>query len=193
MKSAGVLHDENRLIERVARGDVKAFETLYDRYSAMVYSLAARMLGQSIAEEMVQEVFILVWRKAQLYEPKRGVFSTWLMRVAHHRIIDELRRRRRQTQPISENAERPMEDLADMRPLTEQIMAQEARGAAVRAALSKLSLEQQAVIEQAYFKGLTQSDIAEKLQIPLGTVKTRIRLGLQKLRGELTQKGVFKV
>jgi len=193
LKSAGVLHDENRLIERVARGDVKAFETLYDRYSAMVYSLAARMLGQSIAEEMVQEVFILVWRKAQLYEPKRGVFSTWLMRVAHHRIIDELRRRRRQTQPISENAERPMEDLADMRPLTEQIMAQEARGAAVRAALSKLSLEQQAVIEQAYFKGLTQSDIAEKLQIPLGTVKTRIRLGLQKLRGELTQKGVFKV
>ncbi len=177
----------------MARGDVKAFETLYDRYSAMVYSLAARMLGQSIAEEMVQEVFILVWRKAQLYEPKRGVFSTWLMRVAHHRIIDELRRRRRQTQPISENAERPMEDLADMRPLTEQIMAQEARGAAVRAALSKLSLEQQAVIEQAYFKGLTQSDIAEKLQIPLGTVKTRIRLGLQKLRGELTQKGVFKV
>lgn len=178
------------LVERVRRGDQRAFEALYDRYADIVFSLTARMLEREAAQEVVQEVFLTLWRKAERFEPARGSFSSWLLRIAHHRAIDELRRGRRrpQAQTLStEDFNFRLEELPDTTPSADERIQAEVRGAAVAKVLSLLPLKQREVILLAYFQGLTQAEIAAKLSIPLGTVKKRIRLGLQKLKSYLAQ------
>ncbi len=158
-----------------------ALAELYDRYARLVFSLALKVLNdRASAEEMVQEVFAKVWRGAGDYTPERGKFSSWLIGITHHRCIDELRRRR--VRPVTESTdEEPLLELAgDDDPAEAAFYSLER--ARVRRALSKIPTEQRVVIELAFFEGLTHQEIAQRCGEPLGTVKTRVRLGMQKLK-----------
>jgi RNA polymerase sigma-70 factor (ECF subfamily) len=188
--------DDNSLMERVRHGDERAFEVLYDRYADLVFSLVTRMLGRETAEEVTQEVFVTLWQKAGQFEPARGSFSSWLLQVAHYRAIDELRRRRRrhsQLAPATEDLHRMIERLPDDDSSADRRVGNEVHHAIVTQALAELPSEQRAVITLAYFEGLTQAEIATKLNIPLGTVKKRVRLGLQKLKNAFVREGILKL
>jgi RNA polymerase sigma-70 factor (ECF subfamily) len=182
-KDIHLLADEE-LMRLVTDGDPHAFETIYDRHGAAAFSLAYRMTGhRSAAEDAVQEAFISIWRSRARYEPERGSVRTWVLGIVHHRTIDTLRRnlvhdRRRST---AEGIEEQHE--AEERTDVEVARREEARS--VRAALETLPGEQTRVIELAYFGGFTHTEIAEMLQTPIGTVKGRMRLGLEKLRRQL--------
>lgn len=172
------------LLSRVALQDREAFELLYDQFAPLVFKLVLRMMGnRAEAEDILQEVFLQVWRTAASYDARRGHPSAWLITIARSRAIDRLRspqhRRRAQEVPAVENA-------AFMRAsdLWQEISLRE-NAVAVRDALASLPEKQRRPIELTYFDGLTQSEIAERLQEPLGTVKTRIRLGMLKLRDRL--------
>ena len=172
--------EEEQLLHRLAAGDVESFGMIYDRYSRSVYSLAWKMLGDAqAAQEVTQEVFEAIWRGARAYAPGRGSARTWILAMAHHKSVDAMRRQRvRASEPLSE----AHPDDADVVALA----MRRVEGAAVRAALATLSEAQRAVVVLAYYGGYTQQEIARRLGVPLGTVKTRIRDGLQKLRDRLT-------
>ncbi|HJR43208.1 MAG TPA: sigma-70 family RNA polymerase sigma factor [Gemmatimonadaceae bacterium] len=180
------------LIRRMANGEESALGELYDQWVTLVHSLAAHLLrDQDEAEEVVEETFWQAWRQAGRYDASRGAVSTWLTTIARSRALDRLRARRRvREEPWSRlaldgEADRiaPAEaGTAD--PLTAAEMAE--RRALVRNALGRLPAEQREVLELAYFGGLSQSEIAERTGLPLGTVKTRARLALEKLRDRLS-------
>jgi RNA polymerase sigma-70 factor (ECF subfamily) len=176
---------DDQLIEAVARGDRRAFETLYDRYASGVFGLALRTLrDRESAEEAVQEVFWRVWQRSQSFDRSRS-FKPWLFGIAHNYCIDELRRRRARPQPVYEDDEHPvLSSIADDADVSEAALGSEQRRI-VMTALEQLPTEQRQALELAYFSGLTQQEIAARLGNPLGTIKTRMRLGLQKLRGIL--------
>jgi RNA polymerase sigma-70 factor (ECF subfamily) len=185
--------DEAALVACVIEGDAKALEQLYERHSRGVYSLAMRLLGDSpAAEEVVQETFVKLWRQPAAYQPARGRLFPWLLGVAHHHAVDLLRRRQleqrhRAPAPPGTNGD-ALADLLDNHGLTSSEADPQARAgaadqrAAVGRALGTLSSEQRVPLQLAYFRGLTQLEIATLLGLPLGTVKTRMRLGLQQLR-----------
>jgi RNA polymerase sigma-70 factor (ECF subfamily) len=184
-KDIHLLADEE-LMQLVSHGDARAFETIYDRHGGAAFSLAYRMTGQRApAEDAVQEAFISIWRSRARYEPDRGSVRTWVLGIVHHRTIDTLRRnlvhdrRRTSAEGIEEQHE------AQERTEVEVARRDEAR--TVRAALDTLPGDQNRVIELAYFGGFTHSQIAEMLDMPLGTVKGRMRLGLDKLRRQLAE------
>lgn len=171
--------------------DRRAFEEIFDRYGSLVYSTALRVLhdGQ-LAEDVSQEIFVRIWRQPAGYVADRGRFSTWLISVTRNRAVDELRSRGRRlrhetTSPdwLERERELPAPDRID--PALNAQLAEERR--IIRSALANLPAEQRQVIELAYFGGLSQQEIAQRLTQPLGTVKTRIRLGMQKLRAALAQ------
>lgn len=174
--------DDERLLELIAQQSREALEAFYDRHASAVYSLAMHMLKDSgVAEEVTQDVFLNVWRRASSYQSQRGSVLAWLFSIAHHRAIDELRRRRReqaQTQPGVDLTDKLSDDSVDP---TEHA-ATEMERSRLNDALSRLRPEQREVVVLAYFGGLTHSEIARHLGQPLGTVKTRMRLALQKLR-----------
>lgn len=176
---------DQQLIERVARQDRRAFEMLYDRYAPAVFGLALKTLGdRQIAEEAVQEVFWRVWQRAASFDLNR-TFAPWLFGIAHNYCIDELRRRRARPQPVYEDDEHPvLSSIADTTDVSETALQGEQQRI-VADALRQLPQEQRQAIELAYFGGLTQQEIATRLGNPLGTIKTRMRLGLQKLRAIL--------
>jgi RNA polymerase sigma-70 factor (ECF subfamily) len=160
-----------QLIRRLAAGDHHALGEFYDRYAGLVNALALRVLrDNSDAEDVVQEVFVQVWRQASRFDPARGSVEAWLCTMARTRSLDRLRRR-------TSRREEP-EDIAP--PETQQPRTEE--GLAVRKALQGLSADQRRALELAYYEGLTQSEIAERLGEPLGTVKTRIRTAMLRLR-----------
>ena len=172
----------------VARDDV-AFSVLYDRYVDVVYSTAYRVLGDvQLAEDATQDIFVRLWRAPQRFEPARGRFVTWLLSVVRNRSVDELRARGRRRRREG-NTMLPDTDILETIPGDSDdplASAQEhERQALVRGALAVLPREQRMALELSYFSGLTQQQIAETLHEPLGTVKTRIRLGMQKLRRSL--------
>jgi RNA polymerase sigma-70 factor (ECF subfamily) len=177
MDAAGNAADEV-LLARISRGDAAALRVLYDRCSARALSLALRVLGtRSEAEEVVQETFVQVWRQAASYDASRGGAMAWIATIARSRALDRLRTRlagdravARSEEPDAPAAPSPVE-LAAQRELRSQVMA----------ALATLPQEQRSAIELAYYEGLSHSEIAERLGDPLGTVKTRVRLGLAKL------------
>ncbi len=186
--------DDEELISRVGNGDAHALEALYDRYARPVFSLASRITGdQQAAEEITQEVFVRVWQQATTYSRERGRLSSWLLGIAHHLSIDEIRRRgaRPQSSHSSDDPSQPRSEPRDSSPDPGEIAIGQERREAVLLALSSLPAEQRQVIELSYFAGLTQAEIAEKLVLPLGTVKTRTRLGLQRLRAELLARGML--
>ena len=173
--------DDGRLIRAMALGDVSALGTLYDRYAGLVFGLAARVTGSPAdAEEVLQDVFVQAWSQAGLYVPARGTPRTWLLTIARTRAIDRRRRRRR-----DEATGSAVGDVPD--PGENPVAHLEERGQreAVRKALALLPPDQRAAIELAYFGGLTHLEIATRTGDPLGTVKGRLRLGMEKLRGLL--------
>ncbi len=183
---ASAADDADRLVlEHVAAGDHGEIEILYDRYGAMAFALAYRITGDSaLAEDVVQDAFVGAWRNAGRYEQGRGSVKTWLLSIVHHRAIDATRRRR----PTSELPE--PEAGPTPGPLTEPDVWAEVAGRLDRdtvvAALGTLSDVQREAIELGYFSGLTQQQIADRTGAPLGTVKSRMRLGLLSLRRVLT-------
>jgi RNA polymerase sigma-70 factor, ECF subfamily len=183
--------EDEALLARVAAGDSRALETLYDRYSRVVYGTALRILGATEpAEEVVQETFWRVWRRSSTFQPGRGQVSSWILGIAHNLAIDELRRQRARPSPVYDEDDRPvLRDLEDGRMDVAGAALEEEQRRLISAALEQIPAEQREAIELAYFGGLSQSEIAARLQNPLGTIKTRIRLGLQKLRDILISQG----
>lgn len=181
---------DDELMERVCTRDLAAFEHLYDRYGDLVHSVVMRVVGDRyIAEDVTQDVFLRVWRKPEQFDLDRGKFTTWLLSIARNRSIDERRSRgrrlRHEAMPSPAEEEDPLLSVSDDTedPATASVVADDQR--AVRAALATLPPEQRMAIQLAYFGGMTQQEIANQLGQPLGTVKTRIRLGMQKMRGTL--------
>lgn len=174
MTDAGFSDEE--LVRRVAAGDPAALASLYDRYAPLIYGLARRIVrDEGQAEDLVQEVFLRIWNRPQIYDRGRGTFRAWLVSVAHHLAVDILRRRRREVSYQDKLAAPPADDPVEA-------AVNEVEGAAVRSLLGRLPPDQRRVIELAYFEGLTQREIAARLGEPIGTVKTRLRLGIMKLR-----------
>ena len=184
---------DERLVEALEIRDERALETLYDRHGDYVYSVCLRMVGDvQLAEDLSQEVFLRLWRRPDLYDVSRGRFLTWLLSVARNRAIDERRSRGRRFRfetPPSINTEEvlegaPTDEVRDVAVVSEERVV-------VQKALATLPPEQRLAIQLAYFGGYTQQEIADGLHQPLGTIKTRIRLGLQKLRALLKEHGGF--
>src|SRR4051795_8193830 len=177
------LADED-LMQLVQRGEARAFEVLYDRHSSVAFSLAYRMCGsRAAAEDVVQEAFLAMWRSGARYDRTRGSVRTWALGIVHNRAIDALRRstvhdRRRAS-------DEGIEERFEARERTEVEAARNDEAREVHAALRTLPDEQCRVIELAYFGGFSQSEIATMLETPIGTVKGRMRLGLDKMRGQL--------
>lgn len=174
---------DEELMVMVAGGRPEALEAIYDRYAGLSYSLALRILGdRGAAEEVVQDTFVTLWRKAETYKSESGKVHSWLLRIVRNRAIDELRRQRspvRQDQayqPASEMLYDPSE--------VDAIRSTELRSV-IGDALEELPTNQRAVVEMAYMEGLSQREISEHTGVPLGTVKTRTRLALRKLRQTL--------
>jgi RNA polymerase sigma-70 factor (ECF subfamily) len=177
------LADED-LMQLVSRADPRAFEVVYERHAGAAFSLAYRMVGtRNVAEDVVQEAFLNLWRSGARYERARGSVRTWVLGIVHHRAIDALRRstvhdrRRTSDEGLEERLEAPQRTDA------EAARRQEAH--TVREAMGSLPAEQRQVIELGYFGGFSHSEIAEMLGAPIGTVKGRMRLGLEKMRGAL--------
>ena len=173
-------------MERLAKGDQEALGDLYDRHAGPVYALALRILQEPAdAEDIVQEVFAQAWTQATRYDATRGAVSAWLLTVARSRAIDRLRARR--ARPDRTGIDHSPADIVDpvARPDTQFLSSEQVR--VVRAALAELPLLQRVALELAYYEGLTHSEIAEQLEQPLGTVKTRIRQALLKLRDVMTE------
>ena len=178
--------DDGDLVGLIVKEDHRALEALYGKYAGTVFSLAMQMLRDAgAAEEVTQDAFFNVWRRASSYHSNRGKVTAWLFSIAHHRAIDELRRRKRRTQATVnvdiDQIDQPSDDSTDpIRYATNRF--QRTR---LDEALVILRPEQRRVVELAYFGGLTHTEIAETLEQPLGTVKTRMRLALKKLREAL--------
>ncbi|HEX7630802.1 MAG TPA: sigma-70 family RNA polymerase sigma factor [Lacunisphaera sp.] len=191
MPSASVTDDRNlapaRLVAEMAEGDRRALAQLYDEFSGPVYSLAVRLLGdQAEAQDLVQEIFLQVWLTAGSYEPGRGTVFSWLVTLTRNRAIDRIRKRRRRAELLSEAAP----DLQPAAPAGDGDSATalwfRERAAAVQSALAEVPPDQKQAIELAFFGGLTQQEIAARLNEPLGTIKARIRRGLLRLKDRLS-------
>ncbi len=173
--------DEHTLIRRVARGDQDAFMALYDRYAARVYALTLHILGDSMmAEEATQDTFLKLWSRARQYMAARGSFVTWLLTIARHTALDRLRLERRR--PLLSDEADP-DEAWDTLP-DEGTASDEARWRSLYFAVRSLPEAQRQVVELAYYQGLSQSEIAEVLGWPLGTVKTRLRAAMKTLRSQ---------
>jgi RNA polymerase sigma-70 factor (ECF subfamily) len=176
--------DDEVLITRVASRDSSALEQLYDRYARIVYATALRMLGNAeLAEDIVQETFWRVWRRSTSFAIGRGQVAGWIFGIAHNLCIDELRRQRsRPTTAQNEHEEQAMLDQPDAQSDVVSAAIERERRRIILQALAQIPPEQREVLELAYFRGLSQSEIAQRLNSPIGTVKTRTRLALQKMR-----------
>lgn len=180
--------DDIELHAALTSGDRGAFDELYRRYGAAAYGLAYRLTGQQIlAQDVVHDSFLALWRAPEAYDPARGPFRTFFLSLVHHRAVDTIRR--------EERMRRRNERASNLEPLTDEDVAEgvveqaslSIRRDEVREALTTLPPDQRRVLEMAYFDGLTQAVIAERLGIPLGTVKTRTLAAMQKLRAALSR------
>lgn len=170
------------LVTRLAAGDESAFAQLYDCTNRIVYGLALRILGDSSsAEDVAMEVYLQVWRTASRYDHQRGTVTSWLVMLARSRALDCLRSRRARRADLEENVD-DVPNLRDSRPTPEVASLESGRSRIVQKAMADLTADQREVIELAYFSGLSHSEMAERTGLPLGTVKTRIRLGMIHLR-----------
>ncbi len=175
------------LIGQASQGDPKALEVLYDRYSRVVYSFALRIVNdQLIAEELLQEVFFRAWQQGGSFRASKGTFLTWLLSITHNMAIDEVRKRKRRPQRSdSDDPDVVLAAVADGGPSVEDEVWLRSLRDRIARALDTLPDAQREAIELAYFRGMTHREIADALGEPLGTIKTRMRLGMQKLRDQL--------
>jgi len=180
-KDSSEVSPDAMLVHQLLQRDVDAFEQLYDRHSRIVYALVLRIVQQaSTAEEVVQDVFLQLWRNASRYDTRRGPFIPWLMAVARNRALDHLRLK-------SERQRRREDQTEELPPVIgfpqfEKALDDKRRAERVRAVMGALNPQQKKVIELAYFEGLSHTEIAETLKEPLGTVKSWIRNGLLRLK-----------
>jgi RNA polymerase sigma-70 factor (ECF subfamily) len=185
-RSAERLADEE-LMPLIGEKDAAAFEVFYDRHGGVAYSLAYRIVGErAAAEDVTQEAFVSIWRSGARYDRARGSVRSWTLGIVRNRAIDLLRTRSSRAPKLGFDDEavleqRPADELTDAEALRRET-AREVRGA-----LGELPGEQSKVIELAYFGGFSQSEIAQMLSLPLGTVKGRMRLGLEKIRGRFAE------
>ena len=175
----------NELVGQVQTGNVEALAILYDRYSGQVYSFLLRAVEPGLAEELLQDVFVALWHKANQYDPARGSFNAWFFTLVRHRLYDALPayQKRRSEKSISEPSwNETLLQLTDERANMEDHILGLFRDEEVRQALQQLPPEQRQIILLSYFHGINQREIAQQLNLPLTTIKGRARLGLQKLR-----------
>jgi RNA polymerase sigma-70 factor (ECF subfamily) len=176
----GVPEQDAAAVAAVAAGDADALEALYSRYGRLTYSVAYRITGDpSAAEECTQDAFLALWRRAGSFDPSRARVSTWLFTVARNQAITRLRGRTRREQ-LEERVEAPGSGES-----VEELVAAAERAERLAEAIAELPTPQLEAVQLAYFAGLSQNEIAERLGVPLGTVKGRIRLALERLRGRL--------
>jgi RNA polymerase sigma-70 factor, ECF subfamily len=178
---------DEELMPLVGRKDPEAFEVLYDRHGGAAYSLAYRIVGNGpAAEEVTQEAFISVWRSGARFDAARGSVRSWLLSVVRNRAIDFLRSRAGKAPKLNFDDDSVLEQRPAAERTEDEALRRET-AAELRGALGKLPGEQSKVIELAYFGGFSHSEIAGILGLPMGTVKGRMRLGLEKIRGELAE------
>jgi RNA polymerase sigma factor (sigma-70 family) len=177
---------DSQLVTLVAEGDATALEALYDRYGKAAYSLALRILtDRSLAEDVVREVFLSLWREARRFDPGRGTVATYLLSTTHHRAVDVVRREenlRRRHGPEEVLALAPDQPSG----LDDEVAERRSR---IRAALAELPESQREALMLAYVGGYTQREIASLVGVPLGTVKTRMAAGMRRLKDELREAG----
>jgi RNA polymerase sigma-70 factor (ECF subfamily) len=178
---------DEELMPWIGRKDAEAFEVFYDRHGGASFSLAYRILGdRSAAEDCIQEAFISIWRSGGKFDSTRGSVRSWTLSIVRNRAIDALRSKAGKAPKLTFDDDaileaRPAEERTDDEAMRNETATE------VRGAISHLPGEQSKVIELAYFGGFSQSEIAGMLNVPLGTVKGRMRLGLEKIRGELAE------
>lgn len=178
---------DEELMPLVGRKDPEAFEVLYDRHGGAAYSLAYRIVGNpAAAEEVTQEAFISVWRSGARFDATRGSVRSWLLSVVRNRAIDFLRSKAGKAPKLDFDDESALEQRPAAERTEEEALRRET-ATEVRGAIGNLPGEQAKVIELAYFGGFSHSEIAQILSLPMGTVKGRMRLGLEKIRGELAE------
>lgn len=188
LAASDTAESDRAALARLASGDQDALGELYDRHGRLIYSLALRILrDQSDAEDTVQEVFSQAWRQASRYDGTRASVIGWLLNLTRSRAIDRLRGRRSRPEPAADDS--ALRDLPDALVPVDEQLAWANRAAQVRAALEGLTVLQRVAIELAFFEGLTHAEVADRLELPLGTVKTRIRQGLLTLRDRLAGAG----
>src|SRR3954447_1225702 len=176
---------DEELMQLLRRGDARAFEVVYDRHAGAAFSLAYRMVGlRATAEEVVQEAFLALWRSNARYDRSRGSVRTWILGIVHNRAIDALRRSMVHDRRRASDA--GLEERFEARERTDVEVARRDEAREVRGALDALPPDQLRVVELAYFGGFSHSEIAQMLEEPLGTVKGRMRLGLAKMRDQLS-------
>ena len=174
------------LIERIRSGDRAAFMGFYDRYAPLLFSVAARVFGdRKEAEDVLQEVMLVIWNRSGDYNPQLGTLSSWAVALTRNKALDRLRARTRRLRLIEEVAVLAEQPDSNPFPSANEIMHGRERAEMLRSALQELPDDQRLAIELAFFTGLTQSDIAARLQQPLGTIKARIRRGMLRLRDQL--------
>jgi RNA polymerase sigma-70 factor, ECF subfamily len=178
---------DEELMPLIGEKDVGAFEVFYDRHGAAAYSLAYRIVGErAAAEDVTQEAFVSIWRSGARYDRARGSVRSWTLGIVRNRAIDLLRSRAGKTPSLGFDDEAALEQRPSGDSTDEEALRRETTRE-IRGALGQLPEEQSKVIELAYFGGFSQSEIAAMLGVPLGTVKGRMRLGLEKIRGQLAE------
>lgn len=183
-QAAEEVREAARLLQRVSARDEAALSELYDRYARLLFGLINRTLrDRAEAEDILQEVFLAVWTRAESYDARLGPPVAWLVGMARHRAIDRLRSRNVRARAVELVAHREVEKTADN---PEQAASRSERGERVRRALEPLPTEQRILLEHAYYEGLTHSELAARFALPLGTVKTRVRTGILSLRESLS-------
>ena len=181
------LEVELALLARVARGDSVAFGEIYDRFSGVLFGLAAKILNDvTTAEDVLQEVFVQIWEKAPTYDPQLGKPLTWAVTLTRNRSIDRLRAAQR-SHKVVEAATQEQQVAEEFSAASDESVVSREQAGHVRSALTGLPTDQRQAIELAFFSGLTQTEIATRLNAPLGTVKARIRRGMLQLRDSLQE------
>jgi RNA polymerase sigma-70 factor, ECF subfamily len=178
-----IMSDDAQLVDRVAQEDREAFLKLYDRYSARIHGLAMYMLRDTMAaEEVTQDAFLKLWTRADTYRANQGTLLNWLLTITRRLVIDRIRMEKRRPPIDDRESDDTWREASDPESETDEF-----RWRSLRFAVDELPIEQRQVIELAYYYSLSQSQISEHLGIPLGTVKTRVRLGMAKLREAIKQ------
>lgn len=181
--------DDEELLTLVGRQDQVAFEAFYDRFERRAFSLAYRVLGERLAaEDTVQEAFFSIWKSGERFDPSRGSAGAWALGIVRNRAIDMLRSKASKTPTLDSDDDGILESRASDERTDEQALVRETQRE-VRGAISELPEKQSKVINLAFFGGFSQSEISSMLDLPLGTVKGRMRLGLEKIRGGLAEEG----
>jgi len=188
-----VVYSDEKLVSLIAQSHEQALAQLYDRYNRLIFSLAFAVVNdRETAEEITLDVFMRVWQKAETYRAEQAKVSTWLTHIARHHSIDVLRRRAARLDHSAIHWEEAIRNVESSLPSPQESAELSLRRARIHAALARLPAEQKQALFLAYFGGYTQSQIAEILAQPLGTIKTRLRLAMQKLREFLKEEQGYK-